>query len=152
MTPSRFREELKRFDKALDIEFNGAKGRWEIIGRDYKNVRYLIKKIPLGQMTTLGVATLKELYDCSPIKQGGAKRLNERIDDLIAAEEAAEEKELNSKLQERLEDGWQHLQYLNGYRVSLHIPEAKEEVIIRDRRRFHDEVSSQEGTTIGGTN
>ena len=149
MTPARFREELKRFDKTLDIEYNGKDSRWEIVGYDTRNVRYIIKKIPLGQMTTLGVATLKELYDCSPLKQGGAKRLNERIDDLIAVEEAAEEKELDNKIQERLEDAWVHLQHKNGYRVSFCNPQIENTgyFIVTDKRR----VSATEiaGPTIG---
>lgn len=149
MTPSRFREELKRFDKSLDIEFNGKDTRWEIVGYDKRNIKYIIKKIPLGQMTTLGVATLKELYDCSPIKQGGAKRLNERIDDLIREEEIAEEKEINNVIRERHEDAWMHLQYKNGYRVSLCNPTKDvSSFMVTDKRR----VSSNEGTTMGVIN
>jgi hypothetical protein len=136
MTPTRFREELQRFDKNLDIEYNGRKTRWEIVGYDLQGKRYLIKKIPMGQMTKLGLHTIKELYDCSPIKQGGAKNLNRRIDDLIAAEEAAEERELQASIADKAAEAWQHLQYLNGYRVSLHVPETKEEIIIRDKRRI----------------
>lgn len=147
MTPNRFRHELKRFDRSLDIEFNGVKQRWEIFGTDRQNRKYLIKKIPLGQMTTLGVETLKELYECSPIKQGGAKRLNERIDDLIRKEDEAEEKELQNRLNERLEDGWLQLQYRNGYRVSMHIPETKETVTITDRRRVS--LDEPKGETMG---
>ncbi len=147
MTPNRFRDELKRFDKSLDIEWNGKMQRWEIVGYDRKNVRYIIRKVPLGQMTTLGVDTLKQLYEASPIKQGGAKRLNERIDDLIRQEEETEAKELQNKIDERLEDGWLQLQYRNGYRVSLHIPETKETVTITDRRRVS--LKDVEGLTAG---
>ena len=122
MTPNRFRSELKRFDSALDIEWNGAKGQWEIVGVDRQNKKYLIKKIPLGQMTTLGGETLKELYDCSPLKQGGSKRMNEYIDDLIMQDEEAENKELQDYLDAYTSDAWMHLQHKNGYRVSMHIP------------------------------
>jgi hypothetical protein len=137
MTPSRFREELKRFDRALDIEFNGPKGRWEIFGVDRKNIKYLIKAVPLGEINTLGVATLKELYDCSPTKHT-AKALNARIDDLIEAEEKAEEKAQREVIQERHEDAWAHLQYKNGYRVSFaNIGDAKGSAVItiNDKRR-----------------
>lgn len=146
MGPNRFREELKRFDKSLDIEFNGPKGRYEIFGTDRKNKRYLIKKIALGQINTLGVQTLKDLYECSPIKQGGAKRLNERIDAIIAAEEAAEERTLSNRIDEHLQDAWLHLQHKNGYRVSMHIPETKEVVTITDHRRVS--LEDDRGTTM----
>lgn len=136
MTPSRFREELQRFDRNLDIEYNGRKTRWEIVGYDLQGKRYLIKKIPLGQMTTLGLHTIKELYDCSPIKQGGAKNLNRRIDDLIAAEEAQEEKDMLASIKDKADEAWVSLQYRNGYRVSLHVPETKETITITDKRRI----------------
>ena len=135
MTPQRFKEDLQRFDKRLDIEFNGEKMRWEIVGRDLKNKKYLIKSIPLGQMDTLGPATLQELYDCSPIKQGGAKELNRKIDEQIEKEEAAEEREMQNRIEERIEDAWQHLQYRNGYRISLHVPNQTEPLVINDKRR-----------------
>ena len=147
MSPDRFREELKRFDKSLDIEFNGSKGRYEIFGTDRQNKRYMIKKVPLGQINTLGVETLKELYECSPTKQGGAKRLNERIDDLIAAEEKAEERQLADRIDEHYADAWLHLQHRNGYRVSMHIPDKLEEtLIVRDLRRVS--LEDDRGTTI----
>lgn len=146
MTPNRFREELKRFDKTLDIEYNGAKMIWEIVGYDRKNVRYVIKKIPLGQMTTLGVATLKELYDCSPLKQGGAKNLNQRIDDLIEAEERAEERALQDRIDEQLQDAWLHLQHKNGYRVSFYNPSGEQkEFVVTDKRRVSPDTG---GTTM----
>jgi hypothetical protein len=139
MTPSRFREELKRFDKQLDFEFNGKKQQWEIVGEDRQHKKYLIKAIPLGKINTVGVETIKELYDCSPIKQGGAKRLNERIDDIIRQEEAAEEKAQADSIQERLEDAWMHYQYKEGKRVSFVNAGGDEGTLrITDRRRFHD--------------
>jgi len=136
MTPSRFREELQRFDPNLDIEYNGRKARWEIVGYDLQGKRYLIKKIPLGQMTKLGLHTIQELYECSPIKQGGAKALNRRIDDLIAAEEAQEERETRQILEDRAKDAWVDFQYRRGHRLSFHVPETKEEIVITDKRRI----------------
>lgn len=146
MGPARFREELKRFDKTLDIEFNGPEGRWEIVGYDLKNVRYLIKKVPLGMINTLGVETLKELYECSPTKQGGAKELNRKIDALIEAEDIAEERAQQASIQDKLDDAWVHLQYKNGYRVSLATPEMKETVLITDKRRFTPEGDLKEAS------
>jgi hypothetical protein len=142
MSPDRFREELKRFDRSLDIEFNGPKGRWEVVGVDRKNIKYLIKAIPLGEINTLGVAILKELYDCSPTKHT-AKALNARIDDLIEAEEKAERKAEQDLIAERHEDAWAHLQYRNGYRVSFaNIGDTRESaaIEINDKRRIFPDV------------
>lgn len=141
MTPSRFREELKRFDKQLDFEWNGKKQEWQIVGTDLKKNRYIIKRFPLGTIHTIGLPVLQELYECSPIKQGGAKALNRRIDELIEAEEKVEEQQMQDKINERLEDAWMHFQYKEGLRVSMttaHKDGGTEEIVITDKRRFHD--------------
>lgn len=137
MSPDRFREELKRFDRALDFEFNGTKGRWEIVGTDRKNVKYLIKAFPLGEIGTVGIDTIKELYECSPIKQGGAAALNRRIDDLKETEEKHELKNQQNMIDARNEDAWMHLQYRNGCRVSFNEAlKDRDSITVTDRRRW----------------
>jgi hypothetical protein len=138
MTPSRFREELKRFDKSLDFEWNGKKQEWQIVGTDRKRNRYIIKRFPIGTIGTIGLHTIKELYEVSPMHQGGAKRLNERIDAIIEEEEKAEEKAQKEAIENRLEDAWMHYQYKEGKRISLHTPKGEEVITVTDRRRVHD--------------
>jgi hypothetical protein len=138
MTPSRFREELKRFDKSLDFEWNGKKQEWQIVGTDRKRNRYIIKRFPIGTIGTIGLHTIKELYEVSPMHQGGAKRLNERIDAIIEEEEKAEEKAQAEAIENKLEDAWMHYQYKEGTRISLHTPKGEEVITVNDRRRVHD--------------
>ena len=138
MTPSRFREELKRFDKSLDFEWDGKKQEWQIVGTDRKRNRYIIKRFPIGTIGTIGLHTIKELYEVSPMHQGGAKRLNERIDAIIEEEEKAEEKAQAAAIEERLDDAWMHYQYKEGKRISLHSPKGEEVITVTDRRRVHD--------------
>lgn len=139
MSPTRFREELKRFDKSLDFEWNGRKQQWQIVGTDRKGNRYIIRRFPIGTIGTIGLHTIQELYDVSPMHQGGAKKLNERIDALIAEEEKAEEKKTSEAINERLDDAWVHYKYKEGQRISLHKPDGKMETLtVTDRRRVHD--------------
>jgi len=138
MSPTRFREELKRFDKALDFEWNGRKQEWQIVGTDRKGNRYIIKRFPIGKIGTIGLHTIQELYDVSPIKQGGAKAMNARIDAIIAEEEKAEERAQANAIEERLEDAWMHYQYKEGTRLSFHTQKGEETITITDKRRFHD--------------
>jgi hypothetical protein len=138
MSPNRFRSELKRFDKSLDLEWNGKKQEWQVVGIDRKRNRYIIKRFPLGSIATAGLHTIQELYDVSPLHQGGAKRLNERIDAIIADEERAEEASQQEAIQSRLDDAWMHYQYKEGKRISLHSSKNEEVITVTDRRRVHD--------------
>jgi len=139
MTPNRFREELKRFDRSLDFEWSGKKQEWQVVGKDKKGNRYIIKRFPIGKIGTVGLHTIQELYDVSPMHQGGAKALNARIDRIIEEEEKEEEKNQANAIQERLEDAWMHYQYKDGKRVSFHKPDGEVETItVTDRRRVHD--------------
>lgn len=146
MHPTRFREELKKFDRQLDFEFNSKKSRWEIVGVDRKNKHYLIKSFPLGKINTIGLHTLQELYDVSPLKQGGAKAVNARIDQMIEDEEKAEDKKRKDQIDERLEDAYMHLQHREGTRISFSTQAASGEpdgFVLTDKRRVHDSLSGE---------
>lgn len=140
MHPDRFREELKRFDKRLDFEFNARKSRWEVVGVDARNKKYLIKAVPLGQIETLGPGILQELFDCSPIKQGGAKRLNRIMDELKEKEEAQTENLHKDQMEAATSEAYEHFKYREGGRLSFAGVEDKHEggFFVRDRRRLHE--------------
>lgn len=138
MTPSRFREELQRFDKSLDFVFNGRRQRWEIVGRDRRNQKYLIASFKLGQLDKLGLEYLRDMAEVSPTKSS-AKEVNRRIDRIIEDEEKAEEKKFQNSVNDRLDDAWTHFQYAEGSRVSMATIGAGEHVYIRDKRRFIDD-------------
>jgi outer membrane translocation and assembly module TamA len=139
MEPSRFREELKKFDRQPDFLFNGAKNRWEIVGTDLKNKKYLIKAFPLGTIHTVGLDTLQELYDCSPTKQGGAAALNRRIDDLKAEEYRKEDRASQAAIRDKIDEAYIHFQYKEGTRVALNSSKNEETLVITDKRRtVHD--------------
>ncbi len=147
MTPVRFNEELKRFDKALNFEWNGRKSQWEIVGTDRKNKRYMIKAFKLGEIDTIGLHTIQELYECSPLKQGGAKELNRRIDRMIEEEDKKTKQAIADRINERLEDAWAHYQYREGLRVSFASVNKQgqtEEIVINDKRRIHDAPKGEE--------
>lgn len=138
MHPTRFREELKRFDKKLDFEFNVRKSRWEVVGTDARNKKYLIKAIPLGQVETLGPGILQELYNCSPIKQGGAKRLNRIMDELKEKEEQEVEKLHQDQLETAASEAYEHFKYREGERFSFAGVGDRHEggFFVNDRRRL----------------
>lgn len=138
MTPSRFREELQRFDKTLDFEWNGRKNEWQIVGTDRKRNRYIIKRFPIGTIGSIGLHTIQELYDISPLHQGGAKAMNARIDRMIEEEDKDAAKADKEAIDNRLEDAWVHYQYKEGTRISLNSSKKDEVVTVTDRRRVHD--------------
>lgn len=137
MTPESFREDLKRFDKRLDFQFNKIKMEWEIFGIDRKNKKYVIKSIPIGKIDTIGPWVLQDLYECSPTKQGGHKELNRRIDEAQEKEELRKEVEYRDKMQAINEDAYLHLKHQIGQRVSFHKTETSDSgIVINDRRRL----------------
>lgn len=139
MHPSSFRRELKRFDKQLDLEWNGMKSRWEVVGYDRKHQRYLIKAFGLGEIGTLGLHVLEDLAEFSPMKQGGAKELNRRLDRMREEEERSEERALQASIEDKLDDAWIRLQYAEGSRVSFAQPQVSETgITVTDKRRVHD--------------
>jgi len=149
MTPQSFREDLKRFDKRLDFEWNGLKARWEVVGKDKRNVKYVIKEIPLGQLETLGTWVLQDLYECSPLKQGGAKALNRKIDEEQERIEKAQEQEHRNKMEAVHDDAYIRLKYGIGERISFAGVGEKHEggFFVNDRRR-----NTESATGAGETN
>jgi hypothetical protein len=119
MTPESFRTDLKRFDKRLDFVWNGAAASWEVVGVDKRNIKYVIKSIPLGKLETLGTWVLQDLYECSPMKQGGERALNRIIDEDIERLEQIQEKDFQNKLDAVNDDAYIRLKYGTGERVSF---------------------------------
>jgi hypothetical protein len=150
MTPSRFKEELKRFDKRLDLKFNGAKGRWEIWGTDRKNIQYLIKSFYLGEIEKMGLNVIREMAEVSPMKSS-AKEVNARIDRIIEEEEKQEAKATKDAINDRLDESWERYQYAEGSRISFARTESKlndsKEFVITDKRRFKDSSIVDNGGT-----
>jgi hypothetical protein len=139
MHPTSFRRELKKFDSQLDLEWNGRKSQWEVVGYDRKHLRYLIKVFPLGAVDSMGVHVLEDLYNFSPLKQGGAKELNRRLDRVREEEEAADERQLQNSIQDKLDEAWQQYQYAEGSRVSFAQPSVTDAgVLVKDKRRVLD--------------
>jgi hypothetical protein len=141
MTPSRFKEELKHFDRCLDLKYNGAKARWEIWGTSLQHKQYLIKTFALGQIATMGLDTIREMAEVSPVKKT-AKEINARIDRIIEEEEKQEEKSLKNSIQDHLDEAWERYQYAEGSRISFaridHKVDDKSSFTITDKRRFQD--------------
>jgi hypothetical protein len=141
MTPSRFRAEVRRFDKRLDFRFNGRKQQWEIVGVDARNQKYLIAKFKLGELDHLGLDILRDMAEVSPIKSS-AKEVNQRIDRLIEDDEKRQARHLQSNISDRLDEAWSHYQYAEGARVSfanIGDNSKNEKVTITDRRRIIDD-------------
>lgn len=138
MTPSRFKEELRRFDKRLDFVWNGRKSRYEIVGEDLHHRKYLIATFGLGKIETLGLQYLRDMAEISPVKKT-AKEINQRIDNMIEADEKREAKQLQGAIDDRIDDAWTHFQYAEGSRISFATVGMEEKVQIRDKRRFIDD-------------
>lgn len=142
MTPQSFRDDLKRFDKRLDFQWNPMKSVWEVFGIDRKNQKYVIKIILLGQLDTLGTWVLQDLYECSPMKQGGSKALNRKIDEEIKRNEQRQEADYKNKLDAVNNDAYIKLKYRAGERLSFATPERCKDFIITDRRRVQENTVS----------
>lgn len=138
MSPSRFREELRRFDKRLDFVWNGRKQRYEIVGEDMRHKKYLIASFGLGKIETLGLSYLRDMAEMSPLKSS-AKEINQRIDNIIERTEKREANALQSSISDRLDEAWEHFQYAEGSRVSFATLHLGDDFVVRDRRRFIDD-------------
>lgn len=138
MHPTRFKEELKRFDPRLDLVFSGAKQRWEIIGVDQKRMKYLIKSFRLGEIDKLGVWVLHELYQNTPHKQGGAMALMRRLEEEQRREEEQQEKTLSDDLSSISGEAFDAMRRRDGQRISAPGMEFE----IRDKRRLTPELVS----------
>jgi hypothetical protein len=138
MTPSRFKEELQRFDKRLDFVWNGRKSRYEVIGEDARHKKYLIASFGIGKIETLGLQFIRDMASVSP-RQQTAKEINRRIDRIVEETEKAEQKAFDNSINDRGDEAWEHFQYAEGSRVSFATIGMKEEVQIRDKRRFIDD-------------
>ncbi len=134
MTPQSFREELKRFDPRMDIVLNKSRGLWEIIGKDGRNRKYIAKQVPFGM---LGKWVICDMYDSSPMKQGGAKALNKKIDEEQERIEKQQEKEFQNKLEGIHDDAYIRLKHGVGERISFAGVGDKHEggFFVNDRRR-----------------
>lgn len=138
MTPTRFREELQKFDKRLDFVWNGRKSRYEIVGEDDRHKKYLIASFGIGKIETLGLQYIRDMASVSP-RHESAKNINRRIDRIIEDQAKAEDKSLQNSINDRAEEAWEHFQYAEGSRVSFATIGMSEKVQIRDRRRFIDD-------------
>jgi len=134
MTPQSFREELKRFDPRMDIVLNKSKGQWDIIGQDGRNRKYIAKQVPFGM---LGKWVICDMYDSSPMKQGGAKALNRKIDEGIERNEKQQEKDFHNQLEGIHDDAYIKMKYQAGERFSFAGVGDKHEgtFFVNDRRR-----------------
>lgn len=132
MHPTRFREELKRFDPKLDLVWNDKKSCWQVVGKDRKNKEYVIYNVPLGDTDKLGPWIIQGLYDATPHKQGGAAAINRMLDAAREREEEQEEKDIADAIDARAEDAWAHLNYREGSRVSMFKPGF----VVNDKRRI----------------
>lgn len=136
MSPDSFRDDLKRFDKRLDFTYNPVKFCWEVIGLDRKNVKYVIKSIPIGQIDKLGPWVLQELYDCSPTKQGGEAALNRKIDAELAKSELADERAERDRIEAASDEAYLHFKHKMGQRVSFCRTETSDSgIVVNDKRR-----------------
>lgn len=142
MTPQSFREDLKRFDKRLDFQWNPVNSSWEVFGLDRKNRKYVIKVIPLGKLDTLGTWVLQDLYEASPLKQGGAKALNRKIDAEIESNEQRQEKDYRNKLDAINSEAYVKLKYRAGERLSFATVERCKDFVVTDRRRVQENTVS----------
>lgn len=129
-----FREELKKFDKKLDIEFNGPKGQYEIYGLARGGNRYHIQWIPLGKLGLLGTHVLQALYDGDPRRQGGAKRMNRIIDQQIAEDDKAQEKHLSETMDHATSEAYDLMKRRTGMTQTLPGDESSY-FQVKDRRR-----------------
>ncbi len=119
MHPDHFKKALKQFDPKLDFEWNGQKGQWEVVGRDRKGIKYLIKAVPLGKIDELGPHIIEELWSVTPHRQGGAEVVNRMIDDINQEDEARIERDLQTALDGAEAEAYTCLQRRNGNRVSV---------------------------------
>ncbi len=138
MTPSRFKEELKRFDKRLDFVWNGRKSRYEIVGEDDRHKKYLIASFGIGKIETLGLQYIRDMASVSP-REHTAKEINRRIDNIIEEQEKSEAKSLQNSIDDRADEAWEHFKYAEGSRVSFATIGMADKIQIRDKRRFIDD-------------
>lgn len=103
-----------------------------------KHKKYLIAKFKLGELDKLGLDFLRDMADVSPTKSS-AKEVNQRIDNIIEAEEKTEARHQQDSVNDKVDEAWEHFQYAEGSRVSFATIGMKEEVQIRDKRRFIDD-------------
>lgn len=130
MDPLRFREELRHFDKRLDLIFNPVKSQWEIIGTDRKGIKYLIKAFPLGRIDQIGMYVLRELAEMATFRHG-AKDINRKIDRMIEEEEATEQRQTKSTIEAVTSEAHAAFQRRVGRRISnVGVP-----YIVNDKRR-----------------
>jgi|SRR3972149_69775 len=132
MTIDSFRRELKRVDRRLDIVWNGQKQVYQIIGKDARNITYVIQTIPLGKLAELGTHVIQSILDMSPIKQGGAKEMNRRIDRIIKEETEQEEKSMQDTVKYTTAEAFDHLARREGRRIN------STGFIVNDKRRVYN--------------
>lgn len=130
MTIDSFRRELKRVDKRLDIIWNGQKQVYQIIGKDRRNITYVIQTIPLGKLSELGTHVIQSIVDLSPIKSGGAKAMNRRIDRMIEQEREQDERHMQDTVSYTTAEAFEHLARREGRRIN------SAGFIVNDKRRI----------------
>ena len=133
MTSDSFRQELKRFDPRMDIELDRKRGLWNIVGSDKKNIKYIAKRVPFH---ALGKWIICDMYDNSPMSQGGHRDLNRKIDDEIERNEKIQEKDNKNKMDAVHDDTYDRLKYGLGERVSFaNVEEKRSDFFVNDKRR-----------------
>lgn len=130
MHPSSFRKSLRKFDKELRLLWSGKKGQWEIWHKDIKGKKYLVMPVPIG---TLGPEIIRRLWELTPLKQGGAKKVNKILNKMSDEAEAREDKDLSEKLDSLESEAYNSLKIRTGERVHMN------GFTVSDSRRFKPE-------------
>lgn len=117
MTIDSFNEALKRIDsKRLSCVFNGMKLRYDVVGTDAKNVRYLIYSIPLGQLDMYAPLVLEGIRKA---KFYTAKEKNQMLDEREERDEKHAKKKSEEDMEYATAEAYDILKRMEGQRITL---------------------------------
>ncbi len=134
MTLDSFNETLKRIDKRLSCVFNGMKLRYEVIGVDARQKKYLIYAVPLGELYLYVPQILEGIRKA---KFFTAKEKNRMLDEAEEKEERQAEKKAEDDMEYATAESYDILKRLEGQRITL--PDTGFE--FQDRRRIKPETA-----------
>jgi len=134
MNPKTLADSLRRlFSPKMKVELNRETGNWDITDIDAKNVKYVVKSVPFGN---LGPWVIQDIWEASPIKQGSAEQMNRIIDDLDEDLQRKEDQKILDDLEPVTESAWDALKRREGR--TIHVPNV--DFVINDKRRVSMEV------------